>query len=305
MIKYHDVSELVTAVFSDYRFLPWRFTKVSRSFWQSATNRRNYVEWLKHEVGVASETDLKARHFLENHGSSLLVAFNNSLSEVLFSLNVESDHPSPSSSSSPSPSSPSPSSILKSNKENILLGKVPRKRKFWNSIANQKQFAELLGKKLGYFPSDEEQQKDGYDYRKYLPNFYKVSTKDFHENGGAGLITARYSNSPYLFLKAVFPEYHWLPWEFNMLPRSAASDPTVIQEVIDYVFKTLRMKTLDDWYRVSNAALSDLGVWRFFEKGGGLGAVLQRFYPMHDWSEEAFSRVKKHRKKKTKGEGEM
>jgi len=53
-----------------------------------------------------------------------------------------------------------------------------------------------------------------------------VTKNDIILHGGGGLLQ-RYKNSIYHFLKAVYPDYLWLPWKFNRVPRAAFGDSEV------------------------------------------------------------------------------
>jgi hypothetical protein len=38
-------------VFSDYKWLPWKFSSVPNGIWESKENQREYLKWLELELG--------------------------------------------------------------------------------------------------------------------------------------------------------------------------------------------------------------------------------------------------------------
>lgn len=123
-------ANLVMGVYKDYEWLPWKFTSTPSHYWDELKHRQTYVEWLKKTVGVADESELKAHHFTENHGSGLLAHYSNSPSAVIQSLSAV-EEPTPVIVKSTAPLDPESSKY------------------YWRSKENQKKFVEVLGKLLG------------------------------------------------------------------------------------------------------------------------------------------------------------
>jgi len=42
-------ADLIRAVYSEHKFLPWKFNSVPKNYWSKVENRRNYLEWIKTE----------------------------------------------------------------------------------------------------------------------------------------------------------------------------------------------------------------------------------------------------------------
>jgi len=206
---YKDVHEIVSAAFPQHTFLPWMFATVSKGYWQSPTNRREYVSWLKEHLGIANDKALKAHHYSENHGDGLLAIYNRSPAQILASLG---DAPSTSSTFSPS-----------------------RQKFFWNDMKNQTALAESIGKSFGV----------GDD----LSRWYDVSVEAFAAHGGLGLVTSRYNGSLYAFLKAVYPEYKWEPWRFKKVPGQVLNDPATFRAVLRFTEASLGLRSAEDWQR--------------------------------------------------------
>jgi hypothetical protein len=82
--------KIVVAAFPNYKFLPWLFSRVPSNYWKEIENRRDYVKWLVHKVGLAAEGELQQVHFLENDGAGLLKLYNYSPLRVINSLKIDS-----------------------------------------------------------------------------------------------------------------------------------------------------------------------------------------------------------------------
>ena len=244
-------SALVMAVYRDYPFLPWRFNVVPFGFWDKKENQHAYVEWLRRQVGVGSIADLRFKHFAGNHGEALLKLYHDSPQELITSLQGGDSN---------------------AGEEGKHLSYIPRDH--WASQENQRKFLQDLALKLGHKHGD-------------LNQWYSVSIKDFSSNGGGGLL-GKFGNSTYALLRSAYPEHSWEPWRFTIIPRQALKNAGERQNVVKFVEKELKMKSLDEWYRISLHQLKELGVDRFFIKGGGLFEVLKEVHPMHNWDASLF-----------------
>ena len=77
---------MLSTVFPEVKFLPWKFPRVVKGFWQNVENRNRYISWLKTEVRKLTEDELTQRDFLENHGLGLMNLYNNSPKKIIDSL---------------------------------------------------------------------------------------------------------------------------------------------------------------------------------------------------------------------------
>ena len=48
-----------------------------------------------------------------------------------------------------------------------------------------------------------------------------------------------------------FPEYEWLPWKFNTVPKGFWDDRANIDKYMSWLSKELNIKTIEDWYNVT------------------------------------------------------
>jgi hypothetical protein len=89
-------------------------------------------------------------------------------------------------------------------------------------------------------------------------------------------------------LKAVYPEYKWLPWLFTSMPKSIAHDPQIIVLALEFLEKALNLEKPEDWYRVRAKQLQELKIWGLVEKNGSLSALLEKYRPEFQWDVTKF-----------------
>lgn len=57
-------------------------------------------------------------------------------------------------------------------------------------------------------------------------------------------------SSPYLLLKAVYPDYEWLPWKFTKSPSKLWDDPNNQFKFIKWAENQLKVEKVSDWYNI-------------------------------------------------------
>ena len=72
--------------------------------------------------------------------------------------------------------------------------------------------------------------------------------KDLSNIGGKQLTHLK---SSYVdLLSEVYPDYNWLPWKFEMLPKYYWNDMKNVKKFMDWAGKELNVKEMSDWYKV-------------------------------------------------------
>jgi len=185
---------------------------VPHHYFDSSANIRTYLNWLRAEVGVRSDSEFTISHFESNHGLSLLRKFGNSVPKVIAAASIgigsETDHPN--------------------------LGSQKKPNNYWKSMENQLAFLDDLASKLGFLEGDYER-------------WYGVTGEKLKENGGVSLFNL-YSCSMYELMSNVYPEYDWLPWKFPNTRKLLWKDMEALRKAVNYVEKSLGFKTREDWY---------------------------------------------------------
>ena len=260
--KYYQGSPtaLVMGVYDDYPFLTWRFSQVPVGFWKSKENQIAYVKWLQDSVGVGSIYELTWSHFLSNGGRTMLAQIKGSLAEYLQELMANA------------PSSSSPSISQLGNGSNAVLKKTPNvavPKNHWASLENQRAFMRDLASRLGF------------DSARESSRWYSLTTKELLSHGGAGILR-HYNDSIPKLLKGVFPGIDWLPWRFERLPRNFLRNLSeeevdgLLKRVAEEIMHELKLRSVDDFNRVTAHQLEELHLNYLLNRFGGLQSVLQR-----------------------------
>lgn len=72
---------------------------------------------------------------------------------------------------------------------------------YWSEYANQRAFCDEFARK--------------FDVRT-LEHWYHVTARSFSQAGGGSVLHNYYGGSLPKLLEAVYPDYQWLPWRFNI-----------------------------------------------------------------------------------------
>ena len=113
---------------------------------------------------------------------------------------------------------------------------------FWKDVENCKIYMNWLGRKLGY---------------KTLEDWYKVSGKNFTDNGGGGLLNNYHNASHINLIKSVFPDYEWLEWKFVCAPNRFWKDIKNQKKYLLWLVNKLGYKTQEDIYKLTTIDFID------------------------------------------------
>jgi len=73
--------QLLSTLYPDQNWLPWRFTRAPKDFWTIKANQRKYLDWLAVKLGYRNKEDwykVTRKDFQENYGDTLLRMFETS-----------------------------------------------------------------------------------------------------------------------------------------------------------------------------------------------------------------------------------
>jgi hypothetical protein len=250
-------------IYPEHNWLPWKFIRVQRSFWEDYNHQREFLDVLGSKLGYSQLDDwynVRAEDIVVAGGESLLRKYNGAVMKLLQSVYT---HP-------------------------WIVWKfkiIPHG--FWDSLQKQREFLEWLRQKLGIRQLDEwynvspvivvengggdllwrykslnfllqsvysehhwnfntEQsfsdkqetqfmqslgQKLGY---RQLEDWYDVTRQDFSKNGGNFLLS-KYGNSFPRLLQTFYPLYNWKSWKFCHLPHIFWILPENQREFLDFV----------------------------------------------------------------------
>lgn len=265
-----SMSTTVTSVFKEYKdWMIWKFNVVPKAFWTDFSNQKKFMDWLGKELGFRAISDyynIRKVDISARGGNGLLKLYKNSPSAIVTAIYGKNGDES---------SKEFIASSQTSSNEEIQMWnfrKVPSR--FWNDKKNQRLFLEYVAKEENI-----NKEEDWYN---------KISSTKIKEYGGNRLLDI-FGYSPYLLLASVFPEVSWKPWLFNTSPKFTLPSsettplPTIVSDYMKDLSTKLKIKVLDDWYRVSRAQIDMIGGRNIIDKYGGLNNVLMKMYPNHNW----------------------
>jgi len=265
--------------FIGYDFLIWRFSKMPRGFFDQQENVLKYLRWLMVKVKVSNLEDLKIVHFTENGGTTLLLKYQSSRQNLFRAVREHFPRQEPADTKAnirgDGGEEGGGGESLKESEENSRKFEY-KERHYWSSIENQRSFLDQYGASIGI--------KRG-EGKKELEKWYNVLGTDLIKAGGGGLLK-RYHFSLYGLLSAAYSEFEWLPWRFQVAPKSMLSDPLLLMKIFSHAEKDLKIERHQDWYRVSRNQLRELGAEALLRHKGGLIGVLRSVYPEEAWDEK-------------------
>jgi len=69
---------------------------------------------------------------------------------------------------------------------------------------------------------------------------------------------SKYDSSPFLALKAAYPEHEWLPWLFTTPPRNWSDSPEYRLKFWEWFSKEHGFTSLHDFYKLSSNEVEQL-----------------------------------------------
>ena len=154
------------------------------------------------------------------------------------------------------------------------FGKVPPG--YWTDPENCRNYFDWLFNEL---------------HLKEMEGWYGISKAVVVRNNGGGLLE-HYGGSTAKALSVSYPSHDWKVWKFGHVPNGFWEERTSLSSYIEWASAQLEVNYLHDWYRISVAQLGLIGPVTIVRKCGGLGKILQKVYPHHDWNLKKFSSAK-------------
>ena len=160
----------------------------------------------------------------------------------------------------------------------VINGRV--KRGTWMNKENHNIYASWLGEKLGYQNTED---------------WYKITSVNISDNYGGGLISGYYKTTT-LFVKAMFPNYKWVEWKFEQIPKKLWKDIKNHKIYAIWLGETLGYKQTEDWYKITGDKISN-------NCGRGLltgcyadspSLFVKNVFPHYKWLEWKFGQTPKH-----------
>jgi hypothetical protein len=150
---------------------------------------------------------------------------------------------------------------------------------YWQRPENRRRYLRWLGHKLGFREPED---------------WYQISTDDFKDNYGGGLLQQYWNGCAIDAVKECFPRHDWKDWLFSIAPRRYWQDPKNHRQYMKWLGQQLGIRRPSDWYRVTNQDFKD-------HKGGALllhydctvSAAIMSYLPNYDWKPWMFDKTPK------------
>eukprot|EP01114_Cavostelium_apophysatum_P021400 TRINITY_DN7453_c0_g1_i1.p1 TRINITY_DN7453_c0_g1~~TRINITY_DN7453_c0_g1_i1.p1 ORF type:complete len:488 (-),score=137.23 TRINITY_DN7453_c0_g1_i1:47-1510(-) len=150
---------------------------------------------------------------------------------------------------------------------------------FWDDKRNQREFMDDLASALELNSRED---------------WYRVTVKQVHENGGGGLLEVCYNNSLSRALAEIYPEYKWTFLRSRM-PKGYWDEFLHHKKFFDDLAVKLDLKDLDGWYDITNEIILKNGGSSVLNESNSHSHIkaLMNVYPEHEWQIWRFRSVPK------------
>jgi hypothetical protein len=102
------------------------------------------------------------------------------------------------------------------------------------------------------------------------------------------MLLTQYRNSIEAALRDIYPNHSWQTLRFTAQPNATKRTAEELHDYMESLKASLHIRSLDDWYHVSNAQLREARAQHQVKKYGGLFHVLSTAYPQHHWETSRF-----------------
>jgi hypothetical protein len=231
----------------------WLEGPVPMKFWQDPRNHKRYMQWLGRRLGFRKPDDwyrVTINDFKDNHGSGFLSVCYDSSPILAVTTNFP-DH----------------------DWKEWLFTATPHG--FWDDPRNRNRYMQWLGRRLGIRKPDD---------------WYRVTSHDFRNNHGRGMLSLHYADSPVLAVTANFPDHDWKEWLFPVTPSGFWNEKRNRIRYLRWLEKQLGLKKPEDWYTVEQKEFQKHNGWSLifgFYKRSMIAAV-RELYPEREWHEWRF-----------------
>ena len=115
-----------------------------------------------------------------------------------------------------------------------------------------------------------------------LEDWTNVSRTTFNSYGGGQLLYTHYKNNLVNLYKSVYPNY---PWDFSKFSKEYLNYMHYQLEFMDNLFKKLKLKSLEDWIKISKRKIiinNGEKLVEFYKRD--MSALLKTIYPHFPWN---------------------
>lgn len=242
-----------------YRMHVWNAYgwKKKKEYWKEKKNQRHFMDYLVKELKLRMPDGLytiSAEELKKYGGAGMLAYHNGSVQKA----------------------------VIECYKEEYEMEEWMWKsmtKNFWQSIKNQRRWAEWFAREMKMKSMDE---------------WYEMRQEKVIEWKGASLLE-KYEWSMYKMVKNVFSEREWHAWKFHQVPRRTWDDNETIMKYREWLRKELGMEDVKELQWLRSEEVIRYGGKSLMEKCGGLNEMISRFFVGEDIESEKMTHVEKRR----------
>ena len=56
-INNNSIYQLLTSIIPEYEWVPWRFSRLPKNYWEDVKNQRKFMDWAGKELGIKEMDD--------------------------------------------------------------------------------------------------------------------------------------------------------------------------------------------------------------------------------------------------------
>lgn len=247
-----SVQRLISAVYPEHDWKPWRFVQVPKDFWSSKKNRVAYMAWLENQLGYKRPEDwykVSKLDFINNQGGSLM-QYGFKTVELIRELNPKRDwHP-------------------------WMFKQVYQG--YWKTKSHRLEYLKWLGSMLGYRSESD---------------WLQIKRQDFSKHFGGTLFADYYAKNPLRVVTELFPKCSFKPWQFHQVPFGFWDDTKNCRSFLNWLGKRLGFKKRSDWYRVRRTDFKENFGSGFIKRFKSPLFALKAAYPKYNWLPWLFENV--------------
>jgi hypothetical protein len=256
MRYYGNLENFLIDIYPDYKWIPWKFSRVPNNFWNSLENRKSYTDWLFEELKYKNQEDwykINCQDFHNNYGAGMLYLFyNNSATNCIINLYKDL---------------------------NLLPWKFNCEKGYWDKVENQKEYMDWLYKELKY---------------ETMEDWYKLKQEDLRNNNGHGLLGKQNKEESFLpnLLNKIYPDYNFLQWKFISVGPNFWRNIENQKEYMNWLYKELKYEIMEDWYKLSQYDIKNNHGSGLLYIYVSLSKLIINIYPEYNWDESKFKNLK-------------
>eukprot|EP01125_Pyxidicula_operculata_P009004 TRINITY_DN2973_c0_g1_i1.p1 TRINITY_DN2973_c0_g1~~TRINITY_DN2973_c0_g1_i1.p1 ORF type:complete len:519 (+),score=100.26 TRINITY_DN2973_c0_g1_i1:46-1602(+) len=253
--RYGSVHNLLSCIYPDKKWLPWKFSKVPIAYWDDKKNQMEYIQWLREELNLKNEDDMYTLSFQTINkfcGGGLLSKYKNSIISLLNGVYPEHKwYP-------------------------WMFSKVPST--YWRTESNQKEYILWLfdkltdGKNISYMNGDQPAEE-----------WYSLTILFVQQNYGSGLLSV-HRNSLSGMLSSIFPDLKWRVWKFVQTPKNFWRRVENQEKYIRWFEEEFGLINTEMWYDITGVQLKEnhgSGLLSIYNNS--LFTMLKSLYPTIKW----------------------